>query len=152
MIARNCGGGVPAAAALTGEDRAILLAADDLLPACRSAMETQQIHLALNAVFAVVAEANRYFAAAAPWELKKSDPARMEAVLWVTAEIVRQAAILLQPVMPAAAGKLLDLLAVPAEARGFAALGEAGRLTPGVALPPPQGVFPRYVDKDAAAS
>jgi methionyl-tRNA synthetase len=152
MIARNCGGRVPAAAALTGEDRAILLAADDLLPACRSAMETQQIHLALNAVFAVVAEANRYFAAAAPWELKKSDPARMEAVLWVTAEIVRQAAILLQPVMPAAAGKLLDLLAVPAEARGFAALGEAGRLTPGVALPPPQGVFPRYVDKDDAAS
>jgi methionyl-tRNA synthetase len=152
MIARNCAGRVPAAAALSGEDRDLLAAADGMLAACRAAMETQQIHLALNAVFAVVADANRYFAAAAPWELKKSDPARMEAVLWVTAEVVRQAAILLQPVMPGSAGRLLDLLAVPGEARGFAALGEVGRLQPGTALPPPQGVFPRYVDKDAAAT
>jgi methionyl-tRNA synthetase len=151
MIARNCGGKVPAASALTGDDRAILLAADGLLAACRAAMETQQIHQALNAVFTVVAETNRYFAAAAPWELKKTDPARMEAVLWVTAEVIRQVAILVQPAMPASAAQLLDLLAVPEEGRSFAGLGEAGRLKPGTELPPPQGVFPRYVEKEEGA-
>ena len=89
-------------------------------------MKTQQIHQALNAVWAVVAEANRYFAAAAPWALRKTDPARMETVLYVTAEVIRQVAILAQPAMPEAAAKLLDLLAVPPEARAFASLG-AGR-------------------------
>ena len=34
----------------------------------------------------------------------------MATVLYVTAEVVRQVAILVQPVMPASAAKLLDLL------------------------------------------
>jgi methionyl-tRNA synthetase len=65
---------------------------------------------------------------------------------------VRQVAILVQPVMPTAAARLLDLVAVPKEARSFAALGEAGRLTPGTKLPPAEPVFPRYAEKDAAAA
>jgi len=96
----------------------------------------------------VVADANSYFAAAAPWELRTRDPERMATVLYVTAEVLRQIAILAQPAMPASAAKLLDLLAVPAGARRFAALGVAGRLAAGTPLPPPIGVFPRYVEKD----
>jgi hypothetical protein len=41
---------------------------------------------------------NRYFAGEEPWALKKTDPARMDTVLYVTAEVVRQVAILAQPV------------------------------------------------------
>ena len=44
--------------------------------------------------------------------------------------------------------RLLDLLAVPAEARDFAALGEAGRLTSGTVLPAPSAVFPRFVEPE----
>ena len=55
------------------------------------------------------------------------------------------------PAMPASAAQLLDLLAVPEEGRSFAGLGEAGRLKPGTELPPPQGVFPRYVEKEEGA-
>ena len=146
MIAKNCAGVLPAAAAFTAEDEAMLAQTDALLAACREAMKTQQIHQVLNAVWAVVAEANRYFAAAAPWALRKTDFARMEAVLYVTAEVVRQVAILAQPAMPEATAKLLDLLAVSPEARSFAALGASGRLAAGVTLPPPQAVFPRYVE------
>jgi methionyl-tRNA synthetase len=102
----------------------------------------------LNAVWAVVAEANRYFAGEAPWGLAKTDPQRQGTVLYVTAEVIRQISILAQPVMPVSAARLLDLLAVPAEARDFAALGTGGRLTAGVALPPPTAVFPRYVEPD----
>jgi methionyl-tRNA synthetase len=146
MIAKNCGGILPAAAALGAEDEAMLAQADALHAVCREAMKTQQIHQALNAVWAVVAEANRYFAASAPWALRKTDPARMEAVLYVTAEVVRQVAILAQPAMPDACAKLLDSLAIPTEARSFAALGVAGRIEAGVTLPPPVPVFPRYVE------
>jgi len=151
MVARNCGGRVPKAGRPSADDSRLIAAADGLLATCRDAMATQQIHLALNGIWAVVADTNRYFAAAAPWELRKSDPGRMETVLYVTAEVLRQIAILIQPAMPFSAAKLLDLLAVPGEARVFAALGTAGRLAPGTPLPPPQGVFPRYVEKDEAA-
>ena len=53
-----------------------------------------------EAVWSVVADANRYFAAQEPWALRKSDFARMETVLYVTAEVIRQVAILAQPAMP----------------------------------------------------
>jgi methionyl-tRNA synthetase len=53
--------------------------------------------------------------------------------------------------MPHSAEKLLDLLGQEEEKRTFAALGKGGRLVPGTALPEPQGVFPRYVEPEAAA-
>ena len=149
MIAKNAGAVVPALGDLSDNDRAILAEADGLYAIAKAAFAKQDIHVALSAIWACVANANRYFAGEAPWGLKKTDPVRMETVLYVTAEVIRQIAILAQPVMPASANKLLDQLAVPADARSFAALGAAGRLVPGTALPAPQGVFPRYVESEA---
>jgi methionyl-tRNA synthetase len=148
MIARNCDGVLPEQGPLSEDDKAILAQADALHAICREAMKTQQIHQALNAVWAVVAEANRYFAAAAPWALRKTDPARMGTVLYVTAEVIRQVAILAQPAMPGSGGKLLDLLAIPAERRSFSALGATGRMRAGAKLPPPEPVFPRYIESE----
>ncbi len=148
MIAKNLDGVVPEPGPLSAEDEAMLAQTDALLAKSREAMETQAIHQYLNAVWAVVADANRYFAAAAPWALRKTDPARMGTVLWVTAEVIRQVGIMVQPVMPESAAKLLDLVAVPADARGFDQLGAGGRLVAGLALPAPQGVFPRYVEPE----
>jgi methionyl-tRNA synthetase len=73
----------------------------------------------------------------------------MATVLYVLAETVRHLAILAQPIMPHATAKMLDQLAVPADARTFAALGEKGALKPGTPLPKPEGVFPRYVEEAA---
>ena len=150
MIAKNCDGAVPQPGAFSDADRALLDAADGLLPKARAAMDVQAIHLALGSIWEVVADANRYFAGEEPWALKKTDPERMATVLYVTADCVRQLAILTQPFVPKSAAEMLDLLAVPAEARSFDHLGEAGRLTPGASLPAPRPVFPRYVETDAA--
>jgi methionyl-tRNA synthetase len=148
MVNKHCAAKVPTPGVFSADDKAILDAADALLVTTRDAMAVQAIHTALGAVWQVVADANRYFAAQEPWALRKSDPARMETVLYVTAEIIRQVAILAQPVMPESSSKLLDLLAVPADKRSFAALGSSGRLLPGADLPAPVGVFPRYVDPE----
>ena len=69
----------------------------------------------------------------------------METVLYVTAETVRQISILLQPFMPESAGKLLDLLGIPADKRDFKMLGATGRLVAGTPIDKPTPVFPRYV-------
>ncbi len=150
MIAKNCGGVVPTPGTLSDEDAAMLAAVDGLLPTVRDAMDAQAIHNYAGDVWKVVADANRYFAGQEPWALKKTDPERMGTVLYVTAEIIRQVAILASPIMPASCARLLDQIAVDEGARSFAALGEGGRLAAGVALPTPEGVFPRYVEEETA--
>jgi methionyl-tRNA synthetase len=76
----------------------------------------------------------------------------MNTVLYVTAEVLRQLAILTQPYVPAAAERLLDLLAVGPSERQFAALGAAGRLKAGTVLPGPEPIFPRHVEAETAGS
>jgi methionyl-tRNA synthetase len=149
MIAKQYEGVLPEPGEFSDNDKAILAQADGMVSLARTAMATQQIHQALNAIWAVVAEANRYFAGEAPWALAKTDPKRQATVLYVTAEVVRQVAILAQPVMPAASAKLLDILGISdkIEARKFAAL--ATRIKPGIALPAPAPVFPRYIEPAA---
>lgn len=149
MVARQFGGALPRPGELGANDRAILSAADALLGKAREAMATQQLHQVLNATFAVVTEANRYFAGEAPWALAKTDPQRQGTVLYVTAEVLRQIAIMALPFIPQAAAKLLDLLAVPGDERVFALLGGAHRIAGGAKLPAPVPVFPRYVEPDS---
>ncbi|TWB19570.1 methionyl-tRNA synthetase [Rhizobium sp. ERR 1071] len=145
MIVKNCDGKIPECGPLTDEDKALLAQADALLASTREDMGKQLIHRALASIIAVVSETDRYFASQEPWALKKTDPARMATVLYVTADVVRQISILLQPFMPESSGKLLDLIAIPSDKRDFAALGEAGRLVAGTPLEAPKPVFPRYV-------
>jgi methionyl-tRNA synthetase len=146
QIAKNCGGAVPAHGAFTDADNALLGKAHDLLQQVRGEFDVQAFHKALDAIWAVIAEADRYVDEQAPWALKKTDTARMGTVLYVLAETLRHLAILLQPFMPDAAGALLDQLAVPSDQRDFAHLTDAFALTSGTTLPAPQGVFPRYVE------
>jgi methionyl-tRNA synthetase len=150
MVAKQYEGVLPEPGAFSDNDKAILAQADGMIELARTAMATQQIHHYLNAVWAVVAEANRYFAGEAPWALAKTDPPRQQTVLYVTAEVVRQVAILAQPVMPESSAKLLDSLGIPADARDFASLGGATRIEPGTRLPAPVGIFPRYIEPTAA--
>jgi methionyl-tRNA synthetase len=150
MISKQYEGVLPEPGDFSDNDKAILAQADGMIGLARTAMSTQQIHQWLNAVWAVVAEANRYFAGEAPWALAKTDPPRQRTVLYVTAEVVRQIAILAQPAMPDASAKLLDSLGIPEGERDFAALGGATRIKAGVALPAPVAVFPRYVEPSAA--
>jgi methionyl-tRNA synthetase len=149
MVARAFGGILPAPGDFSANDQAILAQADAMVGKAREAMKTQALHQVLNAVWAVVAESNRYFAGEAPWALAKTDPKRQGTVLYVTAEVIRQVAILAQPFMPVSSAKLLDLLAVPADGRDFVRLGAGGRIAPGAQLPAPAPVFPRYVEPAA---
>ena len=68
--------------------------ADGIHAEARAAHETHSINKALDAIWRVVADANRYFASEEPWVKRKTDPERMATVLYVTAEVLRIVAIL----------------------------------------------------------
>jgi len=144
LIARNCGGVLPAQGTPTAEDTALLQAAAALPELMRANVDRQTFHDGLEEVWKVIRAANGYIDRQAPWALNKTDKARMGAVLRTLVETIRVIAILLQPFMPSSMGRMLDQLGVAADARDFAAL--ATPLIDGQHLPPPQGVFPRYVE------
>ncbi|MEP3265708.1 MAG: methionine--tRNA ligase [Hyphomicrobiales bacterium] len=147
MVYKNLDGLLNAPDALSSEDESMLEMADGMLEKCRAAMKGCGIHHSTAAVWDVVAEANRYFAGQEPWALKKTDPERMATVLYVTAEIVRQVAILAQPIVPTSANLLLDILKIPNDQRKFTDLTQ--RLASGTVIDKPEGVFPRYVEEGA---
>jgi methionyl-tRNA synthetase len=146
MINRNCDACVPEPGALGAADKALLDAAHLLLETVRRHISEQAFHLALEAIWRIVGEANRYVDEQAPWALSRSDSARMCTVLYALAETLRRLAILVQPFVPGSAGLLLDQLAVPETARHFTALADAP-LIPGTRLPKPEGIFPRFVEE-----
>ncbi|MGH3562172.1 MAG: methionine--tRNA ligase, partial [Mycobacterium sp.] len=149
MVAKNLDGIVPISTDSTADDEELLSLADGLPDRVRAHFDAQAMHLGLEAIWLVLGAANKYFSAQQPWVLRKSESAadqtRFGTVLYTTLEVVRIAALLIQPVMPESAGKLLDLLGQPDGQRTFAAIGE--RLKSGIALPAPTGVFPRHVSE-----
>ncbi|SNS46142.1 methionine--tRNA ligase [Rhodococcoides kyotonense] len=145
MVAKNLDGKVPTPGAFTPDDEALLARADALLDICRREFDVQALHSALEAIWSVLGETNRYFSQQEPWVLRKTDPDRMATVLYVTLEVLRIVGILVQPVMPGSAAKILELLGNPAHQ--FSDI--ATRIVPGESLPAPSPVFPKYEPKTA---
>ena len=144
LIAKNCGGLLPARGAPAEDDTALLAAAGALPDLMRAHIDRQTFSDGLEEVWKVIRAANSYIDRQAPWALNKTDKVRMGEVLRVLTDTTRICATLLQPFMPASIAKMLDQLGVPADGRAFADL--ATPLPDGMALPQPQGVFPRWVE------
>ena len=147
MVAKNLDGIVPEPGEFTADDRALLAAADALLE--RGARPFRRAGDASGAG-GDLARCSARPTGTSPHRSRgccasptpPDDQAAFGTVLYTTLEVVRIAALLVQPVMPESAGKLLDLLGQPDDQRTFAAIDM--RLAPGTPLPAPVGVFPRY--------
>ena len=144
QVARNCGGRLPPRREATEDDLSLRDAAETLPARMGAALATQDFGTALEEAWVVVRAANAYIDRQAPWALRKTDLARMEDVLRVLVDTLRAVGTVLQPFMPTSAARLLDQLGVPAGARHFASLATA--LPEGAVLPPPAGIFPRFVE------
>jgi methionyl-tRNA synthetase len=121
-----------------------------MIETVRRELDVQRFHKALEAIWAVVDQANGYIDAQAPWALKKTDTVRMGTVLYVLTEVIRCLALIVQPVMPVSAAKMLDQLAIAESERDFTNLSPDHALNAGTIIPAPQGVFPRLMESEAA--
>jgi len=147
LVARNCDGRLPGRGVVTEADETLLGVAAALPALLRERIDRQLFHEALDEVWKAVRAANAYIDHQAPWALRKTDPTRMVHVLRVLVDVLRTIGTVLQPFMPGSMAKLLDQTGVPSDARHLAALADP--LAAGTALPPPQGIFPRYVENDS---
>ncbi len=153
FIAKNLEGELPGAGRGDAADAELLITVADAGREFREAFETLALNQALEAWMRAVFACNQYIDAQAPWALRKTDPERMQAVLGTLVRAIRDLAILVLPVIPESAGKILDQLGQ--DARDHAALADKGwyeALTAsGFRLAAPAGVFPRLELAEAAA-
>lgn len=143
MVFKNCGKAIPAeVGAYIPEDEALLAQAAGLRAQASEHISNQAIHKYTQTIVTMVRDANKYIDEQAPWALKKTDPERMEIVLYVILEVLRHVAILYQPILPESANRILDQLQVPEDERTFAHL-ETSPVAKGAPITKPEGVFPR---------
>lgn len=147
MIFKNMDGEIKAGLEVSEADAALFAAVREGITAMRSAFEQLAFSDGLDSWMKAVFACNQYVDEQAPWALRKTDPARMEAVLMTLFQVVRELAIAVRPVVPQSIDRLLDQMGVAADARDFAALEVqdwfASLAASGFKVEKPEGVFPR---------
>ena len=109
MVFKNLHGVLPDAGE-AAEDRALLAAVAEGCAVLTSEFNRFAFSTGLEAWMAAVFACNAYVDAMAPWGLKKSDPARMAAVLGTIVAAVRMLAEAVAPVIPGSAASLIALI------------------------------------------
>ncbi len=145
FIAKNLEGRLPEPAAQDVDD-ALLGAVAEASGSFQNAMNDLAPSVAIEAWMRAVFACNAYIDAQAPWALRKTDPARMEAVLATLYEAIASLAVMIQPVIPASAAALLDQMGIGSDQRSYALIGSdfyAALRASGFTLSPPRPLFPR---------
>ncbi len=143
FIAKNCDGGFTASAPVEPADSALR---EKVRKACAeelpNAFERLALSVGLEAWIQAVFACNAYIDEQAPWALRKTDPERMQRVLATLCGCIRDLAIAVSPVTPAAAAKILDALCIAQDERNLAALAQDPALS-AIRVDNPTPAFPR---------
>ncbi len=146
MVFKNCDEQFPEYGDFTEEDLALQKMADDALIKVRELIDVQSFHRALETIWAVVGESNRYVDTQAPWALRKTDMDRMKTVLYVLSDTIRKLALLTRPFMPESSDKMLNLLCIDENSRDYSSFNNS--INSGVKIDKPVGIFPRFVEAE----
>lgn len=137
LVHKNFGGVVPYD---NFDKEEILEFAHNIVVSYCKAMDNMDISHAISYIVSLAEEANSYIDKHAPWRLPVGND--MKRVLYTLLEVIRHIGILLQPIIPDSACKILDFLSVPREERTFKYSGINGALKT-CQLPNFYIIFPR---------
>jgi len=152
LIEKNFGGKIPKATECKPQDEALAKEVQAAIGEVLENYENLSFARALEAIWGVVASADKYLTTEQPWALGNSekDQARKATVLWNAAELLRIVTVLAHPVLPASTAKVWTLLGLPGSVASVELDGlQWGQPAPGKQLGPAQPLFPR-VDKNEA--
>lgn len=143
FIYKNAEAKIPVPNEFTSEDQALLNMPKDLLATLRGYVDNFQTHRYCETVWQIIHDANRYVDAQKPWDLKKTDTNRMATVLYVLSDVIRQTAILTQPILPQASAKILDMLKIDSAERDLVNLND--QLKSEIIIDEPKALFVKYI-------
>ncbi len=156
MTIRSCGGVIPQPGDFNADDRELMDTVAGAASVMEESLRAMKFDQGLNAVLGAVRAGNRYLEKTAPWTLaKKGETERLNTVLYCTADALRQAAVLLMPVMPAKMAELGEVLGFDREEFStvrIARLKDCGNVLSGRSVRDTAGLFPRIMAEEPAGA
>lgn len=154
MVEKYFDGEIPQHGEWNDVDKALIALAEGTPDKARQHMDELQFSLALQDIWQLVGECNRYIDVNAPWVLVKTDEGkeRLKTVLYVLCECIRIVAILIAPTMPRTPARIYEQLGIAeGELTGWESASRFGLLPAGTKVQKGEALFPRIdVKKELA--
>ena len=115
FVKKNCDNKIPISSKLNKSDKKLLDNLKNSLPKLISLMNNQELNEYIKKVVSFSFDANKYFNDSEPWAVKKKDPERMDSILFTIVEQIKNISILLNPIIPNATNKVLNMINIPVE-------------------------------------
>ena len=154
MVEKYFDGEIPQHGEWNDVDKALIALAEGTPDKARQHMDELQFSLALQDIWQLVGECNRYIDVNAPWVLVKTDEGkeRLKTVMYVLCECIRIVAILIAPTMPRTPARIYEQLGIAeGELTGWESASRFGLLPAGTRVQKGEALFPRIdVKKELA--
>ena len=154
MVEKYFDGEIPQHGEWNDVDNVLIALAESTPDKARQHMDELQFSLALQDIWQLVGECNRYIDVNAPWVLVKTDEGkeRLKTVLYVLCECIRIVAILIAPTMPRTPARIYEQLGIAeGELTGWESASRFGLLPAGTKVQKGEALFPRIdVKKELA--
>ena len=128
FIKKNCSNKIPKSENFTKEDKVLTDKLKKNVKELNELVDKQELNTYIKQVIEYSFDSNKYFNDSEPWSLKKTDTKRMNSVLFSIVEQIKNISILLLPIIPNSANKVLDILNINKELRVISQINNGGDL------------------------
>tara|TARA_B100001057_G_scaffold254061_1_gene254323 strand:- start:2639 stop:4174 length:1536 start_codon:yes stop_codon:yes gene_type:complete len=117
FLKKNCENKIPQSSTFTKEGKALTNKVKNDLNKLNDLVNRQDLNNYIKQVIEYSFDSNKFFNDSEPWALKKTDIKKMNSVLYSIVEQIKNISILLLPIMPISANKILDTINVKKDLR-----------------------------------
>lgn len=121
-------GQVPQPQVFSAEDRALLEEIKNLPSQLSQAFEQFKFRESAQIFMGLARSGNKYLADQEPWKLIKTEPSRVQTILYVALQVAAALAHLGEPLLPYSSKKLKEMLNLKADTLSFESISEANEL------------------------
>ncbi|NCD09589.1 MAG: methionine--tRNA ligase [Negativicutes bacterium] len=145
MIEKYHGGRIHNTAVADELDADLISLAAQTVESYQYAMDNMEINTAIKSVWALISRTNKYIDETGPWLLAKDEAkaARLQAVMYNLAEVLRIVAILIAPFIPHTSPKIYKQLGLAVPAEFLLADAAWGGLPDGTMVHKGEPIYPR---------
>jgi len=117
FIKKNCGNKIPRSNVFSENDKALTDKLRNNVKKLNELINKQDLNSYIKQVIEYSFDSNKYFNDSEPWSLKKTNEKKMNSVLYSIVEQIKNISILLLPIIPISANKILDMINIDKDLR-----------------------------------
>ena len=128
FIKKNCNNKIPTKKSLSKQDELLTNKLKKDVNKLTDLINKQDLNSYIKKVIDYSFDSNKYFNDSEPWSLKKTNIEKMNSVLYTIVEQIKNISILLLPIIPNSASKILDLINVKKDMRLISQINQKNSL------------------------